>query len=246
MSEEIAISEETENLEQTQPQYEIPDKFKNKSVEDVIKSYSELEKQFGKQAQELGDVRKLADQMIQRELSNQYSQKEQPEKEEPFEFDYDNPKESIQKLVNDAIKPLQDNLAKTEGYITIQQLQAKHPDFKDVGSSDEFRQWVNSSPIRQDLYHQADNQGNIDAAMELLDTFKQLNSFNKKGSTNNKSQEVENRVNEMTTETGSTGQSQGKTWSRKDIINLKAYKPQEYKRLQPEIYRAYQEGRVKS
>lgn len=244
--EEVQEPEVTEeSLEQSQPQYEIPDKFKDKPIEEIVKSYSELEKQMGKQAQELGDVRKLADQMIQRELQQSHSQSKAPEVEEEFEFDYDNPKESIRKLIENEIKPLKDSVSKTEGYLTVQQLQEKHPDFREVGSSSEFQEWVNSSNVRQDLYHRADRQGDIDSAMELLDLYKALNPPKEVTPPKDRTKEVESRVNEMSTETGSTGQSQGKVWKRSEIINLKAYQPQKYKQMQNEIYQAYLDGRVK-
>ena len=242
---EQELQEAQESSGTTQPQYEIPEKFRDKSVEDVVKSYSELEKQFGRQAQELGDVRKLAEQMIQRELKVNSQNESKPVVEEEFEFDYDNPKESIKKLLEQEIKPLKDNLAKTEGYITVKQLEAAHPDYKEVGSSSEFQEWVNSSNVRQDLYHKADRLGDIESAMELLGTFKALNPPKTETPARNKSKEVESRVNEMATETGSTGQSQGKVWKRSDIVNLRAYEPRKYEQLKGEIYQAYQEGRVK-
>ena len=36
----------------------IPDKFQGKSVEDIVRSYTELEQTYGKQAQELGELHK--------------------------------------------------------------------------------------------------------------------------------------------------------------------------------------------
>ena len=44
------------------PSVEVPEKFRNKSLEDIIASYKELESQYGRQGQELGELRKVADQ----------------------------------------------------------------------------------------------------------------------------------------------------------------------------------------
>ena len=64
-----------EQLIQTEPTVEeanpvdVPSKYKGKSIEDVIKMHQEAEKLIGKQAQEVGEVRKLADDLIKQTLS---------------------------------------------------------------------------------------------------------------------------------------------------------------------------------
>ena len=54
-----------------QPEPEIPDKYRNKSIHDIVKMHQEAEKLIGKQAQEVGEVRRLADELLKRELSQQ-------------------------------------------------------------------------------------------------------------------------------------------------------------------------------
>ena len=85
--EEQQVAAEPENKE---PEYEVPDKFKDKSIQDVSKSYEELEKKLGRQAQELGDTRKLAEDLLRQELEKNRQTQAQQE-EQPKEFDYDNP-----------------------------------------------------------------------------------------------------------------------------------------------------------
>lgn len=46
----------------------IPDKYKGKSVEDIVKMHQEAEKMIGRQAQEVHEVRSLADQLLKRQL----------------------------------------------------------------------------------------------------------------------------------------------------------------------------------
>jgi len=40
---------------------ELPEKYRDKSLDDIVKMHQEAEKLIGKQAQEVGEVRKLAD-----------------------------------------------------------------------------------------------------------------------------------------------------------------------------------------
>ena len=59
---------------------ELPDRYRGKSIEDVVKMHQEAEKVIGRQAQEVGEVRKLADELIKQNLGA----KSQPiEKQEP-------------------------------------------------------------------------------------------------------------------------------------------------------------------
>ena len=104
--EEEQVAAEPENKE---PEYEVPDKFKDKSIQDVSKSYEELEKKLGRQAQELGDTRKLADDLLRQELDKN-RQTQAQNTEEPTEFDYDNPLESVKKLIQKELSPVREQL----------------------------------------------------------------------------------------------------------------------------------------
>jgi hypothetical protein len=62
----------------------LPDKYRDKSLEDIVRMHQEAEKLIGKQAQEVGEVRKLADELIKQNLSS----KQQTIKEEEPEVDF--------------------------------------------------------------------------------------------------------------------------------------------------------------
>ena len=77
---EAEDQQEQQNQEtpQEQPQEEvnndsvveklIPDKYKGKSIEEIVKMHQEAEKMIGRQAQEVHEVRSLADQLLKRQL----------------------------------------------------------------------------------------------------------------------------------------------------------------------------------
>jgi hypothetical protein len=243
VEEPVVEVDETVNTETKEPQYEIPNKFQNKSIEDVAKSYSELEKSFGRQAQELGDARKLADQLVQRELDSET--KQAPQEAENVEFDYDNPLESISKLVDQKLKPVRDKLTKADAVTAEQQLKSKHPDYIDVVNTNEFNEWVNSSNVRMDLYARANNNLDLDAADELLNNFKALSPKAEDTSKGEKQQKVQERVADMSTESGSSGQTSTKIFKRNEIINLRTHNPAKYWEMAEEIRQAYADGRVR-
>jgi len=69
--EEQVEAQAEEPAVEEQPEPEIPDKYRNKSIHDIVKMHQEAEKLIGKQAQEVGEVRKLADDLLRRELYQQ-------------------------------------------------------------------------------------------------------------------------------------------------------------------------------
>ena len=48
---------------------ELPEKYKGKSLEEIIRMHQEAEKLIGRQAQEVGETRKLVDQLIQQQIN---------------------------------------------------------------------------------------------------------------------------------------------------------------------------------
>ena len=86
------------NEVQDEPQkVEIPEKYKGKSLEDIVKMHQEAEKLIGRQAQEVGEVRRLADELLKQQLSSN-KQKAQPEVQETQEIDFfEDPKTAVQK-----------------------------------------------------------------------------------------------------------------------------------------------------
>ena len=64
-----------EQLVKSEPKVEeehasIPDKYKGKGIEDVIRMHQEAEKLIGRQAQEVGEIRKLTDELIKKNLTS--------------------------------------------------------------------------------------------------------------------------------------------------------------------------------
>src|SRR6056297_1567571 len=47
---------------------EIPEKFQGKSFEDVVDMYRNLEKDYGRKGNEVGELRKLTDELLQLEI----------------------------------------------------------------------------------------------------------------------------------------------------------------------------------
>jgi len=68
---------EAQEVETEEPTSEIPDKFAGKSVEDIVKSYQNLEQELGRKSQEIGELRQLSDSFLKAEISRNEPQTSQ-------------------------------------------------------------------------------------------------------------------------------------------------------------------------
>ena len=223
---------------------DIPDKYRGKQLSDIIKMHQEAEKLIGKQAQEVGEVRKLADELIKQNLAG----KSQPVKEEEPEVDFfENPQAAVRKTVDshpDVLAARQAALDFKKMQIQ-QKLAAEHPDFAQIVQDQDFANWVKSSPVRIGLYAKADGEYDYDSANELLTTYKQLKGVKAKQTSEAGETQRKSNLKAATVDVGGTGESGKRVYRRADLIRLKMQDPARYDALSDEIMAAYSEGRVK-
>jgi hypothetical protein len=222
----------------------IPEKYSGKSLDEIIRMHQEAEKLIGRQAQEVGEVRKLADDLIKQQLGNKTPTPAKQETEIDF---FEDPKTAVLKAVEShpdvlAAKEAAQQFKKMQ---TQQMLQQKHPDFAEVVSDGEFQEWVKSSPIRLNMFAMADSQYDFNSADELLSTFKQIRGAKAKQTTDAGTKVLKQNLKAASVDVGGTGESSKKVYRRADLIRLKMTDPDRYEQLQPEIMAAYSEGRVK-
>ena len=223
---------------------DIPDKYRGKELSDIIKMHQEAEKLIGKQAQEVGEVRKLADELIKQNLAG----KSQVVKEDEPEVDFfENPQAAVRKTVDNHPDVLAGRQAALEfKKMQIQQkLAAEHPDFGQIVQDQDFTNWVKSSPIRIGLYAKADGEYDYDSANELLSTYKQLKGVKAKQTSDAGEAQRKTNLKAASVDVGGTGESGKRVYRRADLIRLKMQDPNRYDALSDEIMSAYAEGRVK-
>ena len=172
----ITDEQPQETLVQEQPQESVvenvvPDKYKDKSLNDIVRMHQEAEKMIGRQAQEVHEVRSLADQLLKRQLE---TDKVQPVESAPEVDFFENPQDSIKRAIENNPAVLEAKQANLEfkRMKTAQQLASKHPDFGTIANDTGFQEWVKASPIRLNLYAKADAEFDFSSADELLSTYK--------------------------------------------------------------------------
>lgn len=230
--------------QKAEPKYELPEKYRDKSLDEIVKMHQEAEKLIGKQAQEVGEVRKLADELIKQNLVSKQQQTKQEEPEVDF---FENPQKAIQRTVDNHPDVQAARLATLEmKKVQVQQRLAQaHPDFGDIAKDQEFANWVKSSPVRLKLFQEADAGYDFDSANELISTYKQLRSVRNKQVSDEGEATRKQNLKAVGVDVGGSGESSKKIYRRADLIQLQLKDPERYAALSDEIMQAYIEKRVR-
>lgn len=234
---EVQATEETEE--------EIPERYRNKDVKEIIRMHQEAEKAIGRQSSEVGELRRVVDDFIK---AQSVTQKQQAPNDVEEEVDFfSDPDKAIAKAIETHPK-----IREAEAFsqqMKIQAAQAKlmndHPDYAEVVSSQDFQQWVQGSKVRMELFARADRNYDIDSANELLTTYKERKQMASSAVAAEKSSRSQQVKQASTGSTQGSSETSKKIYRRQDIIELMRTDPDRYEALQPEIMRAYAEKRVR-
>ena len=245
IDEEKQEASEIEAVEQQQatPKPELPEKYRGKSVEEVAKMHQEVEKRLSIQGQEIGEVRKLADELIRQNLESKQQSAKKIEPEVDF---FEDPQAAIQKAVDNHPDVQSSKLAfaNMQRMQIKQQLASAHPDHEEIAKDPNFTDWVKSSPVRIRLMVAADQGYDFDSANELLSTYKQIRGARAKQGEVLQENNRQLSLRAAGVDVGGSGESSKKTYRAIDLQNLLNTNPDRYTAMQDEIMRAYSEGRV--
>jgi hypothetical protein len=240
----------TEEVDVKEPVEELPEKYRGKSAIEIARMHQEAEKLIGRQANEVHEVRSLADQLLKQQLDSKA--KEAKPIEESLEEDFfADPASAVNRQVekHPAVLEARQAALEMKRMKTAQQLSSKHPDFATIASDAGFQDWVKSSAIRLNLFAKADAEFDFESADELLSTYKELKQIKQQNQVQ-QSVAVESKAQEQamkaaTVDVGGAGETSRKVYRRADLIKLRMTDPDRYMQLSDEIMDAYATGRVK-
>jgi hypothetical protein len=237
---------ENDPVEQ-ETQAEIPNKYKGKSAEELVRMHQEAEKLLGRQSSEVGELRQVVDSYIQTQLSNQQAPQQQETVDE-VDF-FSDPEEAVRRAIDNhpKIKEAESISKQYQKTTALSQLQKDHPDMQSILTDDKFAEWIKGSKIRTQLYLQADKQYDYEAAHELFTLWKERKQVVQQ--TANAEKQGRKQAVKNASTGAATGSSETKTrkiYRRADIIKLMRTDPERYQSLSDEIMKAYQEGRVRN
>lgn len=240
------IEEQYESVQEEQKEsFELPDKYKDKPVEELVRMHQEAEKLLGRQGAEVGELRKAVDDLLKTKLEEFKGGNEVEDQEEDFDF-YENPKEAVNRTLekSETIKQMKQMLAQQQQAEVLKMIENKYPDYRDTIQNENFVEWIKASKVRTELFQRADKY-DLDAAFELLGNWKELKGTVEKVKEVN---EKDRKLQRKAASTGGGGSSEPvsrKIYRRTDLVNLMRTNPRKYMANVEEYDRAYAEGRVK-
>lgn len=229
----------------------IPDKFRGKSLEDVIESYTNLEKEYGRRNNEIGELRKLTDDILRSSLKVNSGEEQSVPASNKIEIDelLDNPESALEKAIGSSpkLKALEEQLVRTQREEAKKGFDVKHPDAYELVASPEMQKWIQSSPIRQQMFKEANDNYNYVMADELFSWYKESTGAKVQEAKEKRNQKAEKDLKAAAVEKGTTGQSSKKIFRRADVLKLMRTNPAKYNSdaFQAELVKAYEEGRVR-
>ena len=240
------IQQEEVEVEQPQEEQNLPEKYQNKSLEEVVQMHQEAEKLLGRQSSEVGELRKVVDDYISQSITTTAPQ-QYVEPEDDIDY-FTDPQAAVNRAIENhpKIREAEQYTAEYKKQSSLATLQSRHPDMQDILNDNGFAEWIKASKIRTQLFVQADQQYDADAADELFTLWKDRKTVAQQTAN------VEKQARKQSLKAANTGNARGsaegsrkKVYRRADIIKLMRTDPDRYQALSDEIMAAYAEGRVK-
>ena len=245
---ENEVNEIQQEVEQPQPEEpKVPEKYQGKSLEEVVQMHQEAEKLLGRQSSEVGELRKVVDDYISTQTQPLAPQQQHVEPEDDIDY-FTDPQAAVNRAIENhpRIREAQQYTQQYKKQSSLAELQSKHPDMQNILSDPKFAEWIKASKIRTQLFVQADQQYDSDAADELFSLWKERKTVAQQTAN------VEKQARKQSLKAANTGNARGsaegsrkKVYRRADIIKLMKNDPDRYQALSEEIMAAYAEGRVK-
>jgi hypothetical protein len=210
----------------------IPAKFRGKSLEEIVESYSNLERAYGQRSNDYGELRRTVDQLIAQQLGSATSKSGEEEEEEAADVKARTEIDSIKSQLAERTR----NEQKAE-------FLRQHPDAEKIVRDPRFNSWMNKSATRVKLFQKADAEYDYALAGELLDLYKEVHKGVAEATEDQREKKVQALKGAKPNAGGAPVQKR-KVYKSSDLMKLKDRDPDRYTRMQPEILSAYAEGRV--
>lgn len=216
-------AEATGHSVETKKSDAVPSKYEGKTVDELIEMNINQEKLIGRQSQEVGTIRRMADQIL--DLKKSTTQiKEEPRTLVTVADVLNDPDKAIHEAVarSDVAKRAdraEARINQLEAQITEKDFVGKHKDFGTDVNDPDFLAWVNKNPLRQALAAETAKKNFVAAQnlWDMWDEFKELSGSQKQESTQEKPRTVPNTVKSAPT-SGAKGKP---IYSRSKLMELR-------------------------
>lgn len=241
--EQAEVTQQAE--EQTAEEDDLPEKYRGKSVKDLVQMHQEAEKAIGKKGSEVGELRQLVDSYIQNNLQSS-APKESVQEEEKVDW-FADPDKAFEQRINShpKVQQAEKQAQQYQRETAMQRLKQAHPDMEQIVQDRNFVDWIKGSSVRSELFVRADQQFDVDAANELFSTWKERQNMAQR------TVEADKQTRTAQAKQANAGNARGgqaparkKKYRRADILKLMNDDPDRYMQLADEFLLAFHEGRV--
>jgi hypothetical protein len=223
---------------------QIPAKLRGKTKREIAAIYQDLEREFGRRNNELGELRKITDDILRAQLSPKSDDASTEEEEISADDLLNDPVNAIRKVMqNDPERrKAAEQEARRRQQESLEAFKTEHPDAKDLMASPDFQSWLSKVPARQQRFLAADAQLDWNTANEIITTYKEVTQVVREDGNAKREQAL---ADVQSPSAGAQAGGKKRVLLRKrDIWKLKETNPARFEKLQPVILKAYEEGRV--
>ncbi len=227
-----------------------PTKQQTHKRPDYKKRYDDLKKHYDTR---LSEFKNREQELLQEAVANrpEYTAPKSAEELEQFKAEYPDVYEVVETVAHlqgeSKVAALQERLDLMQSRETEilkreaeKDLVTKHPDFEELRNSDQFHDWAEAQPdqIKDWIYN---NPNNASLASKAIDLFKLENGITPVQPNRDKSRQT-SAADMVSTKTTTVDEKQPKIWTQQEIAALSM---DEYDRLEKEIDKAQEEGRIR-
>lgn len=249
------VDETPDPVEEPKPEDQLPDKYKGKSLTEIVEMHRNAESELGRARNEIGQVRRLADELLginRAQAPRTEVENPPPRKKLTSDRLLDDPEQAVVEVVRSEAEQREraqaERMARLEAELLLTKFERKHPNFQSTIADPKFAEWVQKSSLRGSLAQRA-YQGDYTAADELLTLFNEAQppvESKKDPDPADQARKAGLVRPGSSAAAGNTNPNAGKQiWSRAKLMEMRLNNPEEFERLQPEILKAYAEKRVR-
>ena len=250
-----AEAEATLNPTPEPVQDDVPEKYRGKSLHDIIEMHRNAESELGRKNNEIGVVRKLADELIGVRALEQRTRENPPPPTKPLTADrlLENPEDAILDVVKreatSRTEALENRTRDLESELMVERFEKRHPGFQETMATPEFGAFVQGSNYRRKLASAA-AAGDFDAADDLFGLYEEAKTSAPAAP---KAEDGVAAARKATLAKSGGSSASGvvpsndgkKIFSRTELMEMRIKRPDEFDARQEEILAAYREKRVR-
>lgn len=240
---------------------ELPDKYKGKSAVEIARMHMNAEKRLSTMGNEIGSLRRQADQLLAIRPRENVSVPETPRKPVTVDEIFTDPEKAIRETLNTSdVARKADEAAKRadniERQLALREFASRHPSYEQDLGDEAFQEWVAGNPARVELFRRADSYdvASADALWQMWGEYKQLNEIKEKRAAAVEKRKQALSAGRTISDASTDSPAKGPVYSRAKLMELqtRAHQGDSAARarwndqtFQNELLRAYSEGRVR-